>query len=217
MKKLLFLCMLGMVMATPSNAQFAFNVNPGFNYNGANFGFKTGNFMPYMGVNYFGGSGKVTYTQTEFNYDTMLMEEVTDEYKFKANVILPTLGCRFYFLNRGDLKAFANVNVTKPIVTAKFVDNGVEDTDISDYVKKLSIWAGEVGFGAEYHFAPQFSLSGEFGLRWVAASFKDSYDQDVYNPLTGLYETYPATIKAGSFFAPTYSKISLNFYFGKVE
>lgn len=198
-----------------ASAQFAFSVNPGFNYNGANFGFKTGNFMPYGGVNYYGGSSKVAYSGTQWNNSTSQMESYTDEYQFKGNIILPTIGCRFYLLNRGDLKAFANVNTTKPIITAKFVDNGVPDPSVTDYVKKLSIFAGEIGFGAEYNFSPQFSISGEFGLRWVAATYKDSWDSDVYNPMTGLYETYERTLKSSAFMSPTYTKVSLNFYFGK--
>ena len=219
MKKLLFKMMACVLLfgAYNAQAQFTFTVNPGWNYNGANFGYKAGIFLPYAGVTYFGGSSKISNTYTTFNYNSNMMEEVSNVTEFKGNVILPTIGCRFYFLNTGDLKAFANVNTTKPIVTAKYVYNGTEDPDLNDYVKNLSVWAGEVGFGAEYSFSNNFSISGEFGFRWVRATFKDTHDDQVYNPNTGLNETHPHTYDVRGFMAPTYSKVSLNFYFGGVK
>ncbi|MBD3638260.1 MAG: hypothetical protein HUJ25_12985 [Crocinitomicaceae bacterium] len=214
-KQVLRLCMvIAMSLGSNAHAQFTFSVSPGVKYNGANFGYKTGIFLPYAGIDYYGGSTKVTWTYTQFNNTTMQMEQLSDKYEFKGKVFLPTIGCRIYFLNKTNLKAFANVNTTKPIITAKFIDNGVEDPEISEYVKKFSVIGGDVGFGAEYSFAPQFSVSGEFGLRWITASFKDSYDQDVYNPNTGEYETHPSSVDASGFWSPTYSKIALNFYFG---
>lgn len=219
MKKLLIktLACFALFGAYNAHAQFTFTVNPGFNYNGANFGYKTGIFLPYGGVTYFGGTSKYTNTYTSFNYNTNMMEEVTNENEFKGNLILPTIGCRFYFLNSGDLKAYANVNATKPIITAKRIYNGQEDQNVADYIKGISVWAGEVGFGAEYGFSKNFSISGEFGLRWIAASYEESHDDLVYNPLTGFDETHPHTYKLNGFMAPTYTKVSLNFYFGGVK
>ena len=200
--------------ADKANAQFTFTVNPGLNYNGANFGYKIGKFLPYIGAQYYGGSSKYIYEGTEWDNQTMSMQSFSDEYEYKMNLILPTIGTRFYFLEKNDLRAFANVNITKPIVTAKYIDNGAEDPDVTDFVKNISVWAGEAGFGAEYSFAPQFSISGEFGLRWIRFKYEDEFDSQVFNPMTGLDETHDFSFRSTAFMSPTYSRISLNFYFG---
>jgi hypothetical protein len=206
-----------MFITKNSLAQFTFTVNPGINYNGATFGLKSGKWLPYGGVTYFGGTSKVTYTDPQFNNSTSQIEDVKDEYKFSGNIIIPTIGTRFYVKNGGDLKAFFNANITKPIITAKYIENGVEEKEVTDYVRRISLWAGEVGFGAEYHFASSFSISGEFGFRWIAASYENSWETQVYNPNTGTSETHDRSINSSAFLSPTYTRMSLNFYFGEAK
>lgn len=219
MKKLVKISIVALFMLFAKNglAQFTFTVNPGINYNGATFGLKTGKWLPYGGITYYGGSSKVTYTDTEYNPATLQMEDVEYEYKFSANMIIPTIGTRFYVKDAGDLKAFVNANVTKPILTAKFTEDGKEVEEVTDFVNNISLWAGEVGFGAEYYFASSFSISGEFGLRWVVASYNDTWDTEVYNPNTGIYETHERSVDASTFLSPTYTRVSLNFYFGDLK
>ncbi|MBN4072567.1 outer membrane beta-barrel protein [Crocinitomix catalasitica] len=194
-------------------SQFTFSVNPGLSYNSANFGLKVKNFVPYLGIQYY--AGKMSYTSSGTSWDpaTSSMQAYSNKDELSGNLIIPTIGAKVYFLT-GDLKAYINLNITKPILTAKYQYNGVEDTDVSDNVKAISIWGGELGFGAEYFFAPQFSIGGEFGLRLIKTKFKDTYDQNVFNPITGLTEVYPRTQLWKSIVSPTYSRISLNFYFG---
>lgn len=215
MKKLIFGLSLAMTMIFPnvSNAQFNFSVNPGFSYNGASFGYKVGNFLPYAAFSYYGGNGSYSYSGTEFDYDTYTMQEFEEVYEIGLHVMLPTIGTKYYFLN-GDLKAYGNANVTVPVLKAKFVDNGVEDPDVQDYLDNFSVILGEVGFGAEYHFAPQFSISGEFGFRWLSSKYEDTYDSQVYNENTGAFETHEFTNSVKGFVSPTYTRIGLNFYFG---
>ena len=219
MKKSLKISIVTVILLFSKNnfAQFTFTVNPGINYNGATFGLKTGKWLPYIGITYFGGTSKVTYTDPQFDYNTSQIEDVKDEYKFSGNIIIPTIGTRFYVKNAGDLKAFVNVNLTKPIITAKYIDNGVEDQDFNDFVTRISLWAGEVGFGAEYHFASSFSISGEFGLRWAVAAYEDSWETEVYNPNTGNYEIHSRSVNSSAFLSPTYTRMSLNFYFGNAK
>ncbi|MEX1001418.1 MAG: hypothetical protein WDZ35_04820 [Crocinitomicaceae bacterium] len=211
--KLLIIGLVGLVITDNASAQLNFTVNPGVQYNGANFGYKIGNFLPYMGLQYYGGSSKLAYSGTEWNNMTSQMESYSNEFEFKAKMFLPTIGTKFYFLNMGDLKAFGNLNVTKPIITASFKEDGVENPDVTEFIEKISLWAGDIGVGAEYSFAPQFSISGEFGLRWFRIKYEDSFDQEVFNPMTGMSETHEASILSTSFLSPTYSRISLNFYF----
>lgn len=219
MKRIVKIAILALLVSIAKDgiAQFTFTVNPGINFNGATFGLKKGRWLPYGGITYFGGTSTVTYIDPIFNYSTSQVEDVQDEYKFRGNIIIPTIGTRVYVKDGGDLKAYVNANVTKPIITAKYIDNGVEDQDVNDFVTRISLWAGEVGFGAEYYFASSFSISGEFGLRWVVASYDDSWDTQVYNPDTGMSETHTRSINSSAFLSPTYTKMSLNFYFGDAK
>ena len=50
------------------------------------------------------------------------------------------------------------------------------------------MWGGELGFGMEYFFDENFSLGGEFGLRYLHLRYKDSYNDEIYNPNTGQDE-----------------------------
>ena len=201
--------------ANESNAQFAFTVNPGLNYNGATFGFKAGNIVPYIGVSYMGGKGSYTSEGTQFNNTTMAMESYSNKDEISGQLIIPTLGMKYYFVNAGDLKAFGNINISKPIFTATAKYNGTVDQNLDDYVKGISIWGSEIGFGAEYYFAPQFSIGGEFGLRLIRAKFQEEHDDQVFNGATGFNETHKHTITSKGMIAPTYARISLNFFFGK--
>jgi hypothetical protein len=217
MKKLtkLFASVILIFMTYNSNAQFAFTVNPGLNYNGATFGFKAGNFVPYLGIAYMGGRGTYTSEGTQWNNTTLQMESYKNENVYSGQLIVPTLGAKYYFINSGDLKAYGNLNVTKPILTVTSKYNGTVDQNVEDYVKNISVWAGELGFGAEYYFASQFSIGGEFGLRAIRARYKNEHDDQVYNPLTGLNETFAHTLLSKGLIAPTYARVSLNFFFGK--
>lgn len=201
--------------ANESKAQFAFTVNPGLNYNGATFGFKTGNFVPYLGLAYMAGRGSYTSEGTQWNNTTMAMEDYKNENVFSGQLLVPTLGAKYYFVDAGNLKAYGNLNITKPIFTAKREYNGTPDQSLEDYIKGVSIWGGELGFGAEYYFAPQFSIGGEFGIRAIRAKYQETHDDQIFNPLTGFNEAHAHTTTSKGMLAPTYARISLNFFFGK--
>lgn len=69
------------------------------------------------------------------------------------------------------------------------------------------------GFGVEYFFDENFSLGGEFGLRYFNFRYNDSNEREIYNPNTGNYMDTEIKNDYSFNMSPTFSKISLNYYF----
>ena len=75
--------------------------------------------------------------------------------------------------------------------------------------------AGGLGFGVEYNFSENFSIGGEFGIRYFTGNYSESEDRTINDPNTGVPITYKKEMKGNVNFSPTYTKITLNYYFGK--
>lgn len=84
--------------------------------------------------------------------------------------------------------------------------------EINDVLKEVKLFGGELGFGVEYFFDDNFSIGGEFGLRYISGKYTNSFEQDVYNGSEMQPEDFEDTFRLS--LMPTYSRISLNFYFG---
>ena len=41
------------------------------------------------------------------------------------------------------------------------------------------MWGGEFGFGIEYFFDENFSLGGEFGLRYIHLMYEETSPRDI--------------------------------------
>lgn len=184
MKKVILLVSVCLLFAFKGYSQFSFGVAPGLNTNTAYFGFKIGSLVPYVNFQYAGGS--------------MKMESGGIESKTSVKLIMPGVGAKFFFATNNKIKAYANLNVVKPFVSGKDVYDGDEDPDFADMFKKVSVIGGGLGFGVEYFFDDNFSIGGEYGVMYLTGNYDDS-DADV-----------KVTIGA----IPTYSKISLSYYFG---
>ncbi len=195
-------------------AQFSFGVSPGLHFNSAYFGVKLKDkVVPYVSFQYFGGSMNASQTGEEFDYSLNQVTTFNNTYEYKFNAFVPSVGLKWFMLSKAKLKLFANANFSKPVLTGKVVNQGQEDPDFRDAIKGLNVFGGEAGLGAEYYFDEQFSLGGEFGLRMLHVGVKESYDSYFFNPLTGLDQATTIEYKANFNLRPTYSKISLNFYF----
>ena len=197
-----------------SYGQFTFGVSPGMKLNTAYFGYNVNNkFVPYIGIQNF--SGSVTYSESgkDFNWDNGQVEDFNYSFEAKGRILVPQIGLKYFVVESGKLKAFANVCLSKPIVSAKVVDDGEEYEDVSETAKSLNIFGGELGFGTEYFFDEHFSVGGEFGLRFVQVQSSEAYDSEYYNPDTDEYEPYALETTTKVNMSPTFSKVSLNFYF----
>jgi len=131
----------------------------------------------------------------------------------KINLYLPTIGLKFYAIEKESIKGYFNVNFTKVIATSKFLVDGVQDQDIGDYFDGTSLWGAEFGYGMEYFFDEQFSIGGEFGLRILKGKNTTEYDQTMFDPISGNSVVTRATNAFSGSMSPTYTKIGLNFYF----
>lgn len=212
--KLLFGFLILVVTTFKSYGQFTFGVSPGIGLNSTYFGYKVNNrLVPYIGFQYL--NAKFNYEQSgeEYDYDVNQVVSYSDKEEISGSVFIPTLGVKYFIKGQNKLRAYLNLNIAKPIISGKMKTNGEEDEDFRDQIKNVNLWGGEFGFGMEYFFDDNFSLGGEFGLRYIHVKYKDSYDSDFYNPDLGDYQATTIDTDLNLSSNPTYSKISLNFYF----
>ncbi|MFO7370635.1 MAG: hypothetical protein R6X09_10230 [Bacteroidales bacterium] len=214
MKKLVLLLAVCLLFGLKGYSQFAFGVAPGLSTNSAYFGFKAGKVVPYIGFQYAGLAIKLEESGEAWDDDEYDIIPYSNDIKIKGNLYVPNLGVKVFAVEQNKLKAYFNLSVAKPFLSAKYEEDGEEFEELSDLVKEIKLIGGEFGFGVEYFFDNNFSIGGEFGLRYLHAKYTNSYEDEEYNYDTGTYEdvTIENTLKASM--SPTYSKISLNFYFG---
>jgi hypothetical protein len=109
------------------------------------------------------------------------------------------------------------INIAKPFLGGKVIVDGEEDEDVKETLDNISLFGGQLGLGAEYFFDDNFSVGGEFGFRYLHVKSDQTYTKShqVYNPETYSYEYYETeeTIETRANLNPTYSRITLNFYF----
>lgn len=214
MKTKLIIAMFAFFLTAATGfGQFTFGVSPGLNMNRAYFGYKMNRIVPFAGCQFYNSTFNFKFSYEDFDYDLNQIVTYEDEGEARLSLIMPNLGVKYFIKETGNLKAHLTLNVSKPILSGKVVYNGEEDDEIKDAIKNLKLFGGEFGFGAEYFFDENFSLGGEFGIRYMMVRYKDSYETSVYNPNTGMSEPSENTYEFKSAVSPTFSKISLNFYF----
>lgn len=217
MKKLTSILIVVMFIAFSNNlsAQFSFSVSPGFNLNGASFGYKINKVVPYIGFQYFSAGYSVSETGKRVNYTTNQIEDYTDELTMSGGLIIPNIGVKYFFLSRNDINAYGNILISKPIIYGKSTEDGDPNDDFNNKIKNTNFLAGGLGFGVEYNFSENFSIGGEFGIRYFTGNYSESEDRTINDPNTGDPITYKKEIRGNANFSPTYTKITLNYYFGK--
>lgn len=207
MKKSLLLTIAALFMAAlPAFSQFSFGIAPGMNLNSAYFGYKLGKAVPYVGIQYCGISGSIS---NSINYSDAAVQDESFKDKFTGRVIMPSLGLKYFVIEKNKVKGYFNATLAKPFLSAKLTVDGNEITEVSDEVKNVSLWGGSLGVGAEYFFDDNFSVGGEFGIHAVTAKYSKTTDETDYNG----YGPAKVTNEVKAMVMPTYSKISVNFYF----
>lgn len=212
MKKLM-LSFLVISLSSFSFGQMHFGVSPGISLSGAHFGYKFNKIVPFISLQ--NASGSFTYMDKATDYDYDLDKVVTHTYteKYSAGVLMPSIGVKYFIKEQGKLKAFGEISLSKPLLRAKAIYDGVEDKDVADAIKELSIFGGELSVGVEYFFDDNFSVGGSYGLRFFSMKVKDTYETEYYDPNTGNYVPTTDEYEFKGNFSPTFSKLSLNFYF----
>lgn len=203
-----------LAVSTVSQAQISFSVSPGMNLNGATFGYVINDkIIPYAGIQLL--SANFTFTDKYQTWDYSENRQITETEEMEASgfVFAPTLGIKAYIFGQEKLKGYVNAAFTKPFISGKFTSDGDEFEELSETIDKVSIFGLQAGFGAEYFFDTNFSISGEFGLSYLNMGCKDTYEDDYYNPNIDSYIDYEGKMNINLNMIPTYSRISLNFYF----
>jgi len=216
MKKNILVFGIMFCLSVTSFSQITFSVSKGNSLTAATLGYKFKKIVPFIGFQYYGVSASVSSSneQYDYNLNTDSFELVTNFYddELKASVMLPSLGVKYFVLERDKLKAFTALSFTFPILSAKSDDDDL-NKEINEQIDRINIWGSELSFGVEYFIDHQFSIGGEFGLRYIRFNYLDESDQTIFHPMTGA----PLSVKSSESIKlnikPTFSKMSLNFYF----
>jgi hypothetical protein len=212
--KLSLVLLAAMVLSIKSYSQFSFGVSPGFGLNTAYFGYKMNNkVVPYIGFQYLNAKFKFEENGEKFDYDLNKIVSYSDKTTFSGSLLIPNIGVKYFIKQKNNIQAYLSLSLSKPFISGKLKYDGEEDEDFDNAIKNMSIWGGEFGFGMEYFFDENFSLGGEFGFRHLHLKYKDTYDDEIYNPNTGDYQKTETENEFKFNTSPTFSKISLNFYF----
>lgn len=203
MKKLIVIAVLAMAIGFKGYSQFTFSVSPGIATNAANFGFKAGKVVPYVGFQLINGGFKLE--STDHYYDGMDWVDDESEMTVNANILMPSIGVKLFAVETGDLKAYFNLTASKPMIRGKMVSDGTEVDEFAETLEKVKMIGAELGFGVEYYLSSNFSIGGEYAIRYIGGNFSDKmeYGSDEYEE-----------IKTSLRLAPTIAKLTLNFYFG---
>ncbi len=215
MKKRLF-CIIALLIINISNSygQFSFGISPGIGFNSAYFGYKVNDkFVPYIGFQYL--NAKFKYEESGKRYDWELNQIIpfSEANEFSGSLCIPNIGVKYFVKQQNKIRAYLSLNISKPILNGKLKYDGKEDQDFKEDINSLNIWGGEFGFGMEYFFDENFSLGGEFGLRYIHLKQEENSISATYNPNTGNYENVKIQDNYAISTSPTFSKISLNYYF----
>lgn len=204
MKKVFAIVVLVVAMVINGYGQFSFSVAPGIGTNSAYFGYKLEKAVPYAGVQLLNGNFKLNMT------DKLVSGSILDESTTRANVNLfvPTIGVKYFAFETGDLKAYFNLSANKPMISGKAKHDDTEIEEISEVLKKVKMYGAELGFGAEYFLSNNFSVGGEFSIRYMGGNYtrEDEYDHSEGDAL----EIYKYSLGL----VPTIAKFTLNYYFG---
>jgi hypothetical protein len=213
-KKQILITLLLSSFSMASFSQITFSVSPGLGLNTAQVGYKINpKIVPFFGFQYAVGSLTVVNTYDEYDTDRGTIVTTEDEVQASGGIFLPNLGVKYFLLQKDKVSTYALTSFSIPIVTGKVTDSDGEVTRLSDEIDRSGVWGAELGFGAEYFFDKSFSIGGEFGLRYIRAKVVESFDDSVFNPDTGMTIPSESTNSFAASLNPTYSKISLNFYF----
>lgn len=212
--KFLLVLFAVMVLTNKSYGQFSFGVSPGIGLNSAYFGYKINNkIVPFFGFQHFNAKFKYEVSGQEYDYDLNRVVSFSEKNEFSGSLFIPNIGVKYFMKQQNKIQTYLSLSISKPLLSGKLKYDGEEDEDFKEVIKNINMWGGEIGFGMEYFFDENFSIGGEFGLRYFNLKYKDTYESDFYNPDTGDYQDTEIKNDYRINTSPTFSKISLNFYF----
>jgi hypothetical protein len=194
--------------------QFSFGVSPGIGLNSAYFGYKISEkVIPFIGIQYLYGSLKYEERGEEFDDNLNKLVPVTKNNELSGNLLIPNIGLKYFLKQQNKIQAYISICISKPLLSGELKEDGEVDKDVKKLVDNLSMWGGECGFGVEYFFDENFSIGGEFGIRYLNMHYEEFSEDEIYNSNTGQYLKSEVNKDYKLNLSPTFSKLSVNFYF----
>jgi len=185
-------------------SQFAFGVSPSLGFNSAYLGYKVSDdFVPFIGFQMakLSSSSINTYTYRDFN-DEMVTD--VNKYDASATLLVPNIGAKYFMMQRKKLKTYLSLSIAFPIISGEDKNNN-QPIEYDDILSNTSMIGSELGFGVEYFVDENFTIGGEFGIRYL--NLNSTYEnEDLDFEEIDKYE-YDFNLM------PTYTRISLNYYF----
>ena len=184
----------------------AFGVNPIGPVREVYVGYRIGQVVPQLSLDYGNFNGSLEYRDEDYD------EEYSG--KVSISVLTPSVGTKLIFGNT-DLKPFARASLGIPILSFKLdLDLDEYDEDealIEDFVDIIKEGLGQPfiftgGAGVEYFFADRFSIGGEFKYRLLTAGGKWEFTEDDLTNWNG-------SIDLGGSIGGTSTALWLNYYF----
>ncbi len=209
-KVLLLAGVIALLTAGASWAQSGFGlcIRPGMVINAVQFGYKAENLFAGVGLEFASLSWS---TKEEYKGEN---EQSTYTQKIGANVFLPQMGIRYSFRGANEednsyatpyLGASLFYSLGKSSITESDGQTTYRDTTTEKLINDALTGniGGTVGVGGEYYFSRQFSIGGEFGVRFLFGGTKNKvrYYSDEY------------TLSNNLGLGVTYTTLGLNFYF----
>lgn len=212
MKRKITVFAIMVCLSVTSFSQINFSVAKGNSLTTAKVGFKYKKFVPFIGLQNYSVSASVNASNQYYDINTLGLETETYIEDIKASAILPSIGVKYFFLEREKLKAFTSLSYTLPIFSIKTGDKGL-NTEINNEIDKVNIWGSELGLGVEYFIDDQFSIGGEFGMRYIHFNYDSERDYIVIDQMTGEGLLAKSSESINLNIKPTFAKMSINFYF----
>jgi len=195
--KLFFAFFMVVILTNQSYGQFAFGVSPGNEFKSAYLGYKVhAKIVPYIGLQYLNANFKMEQID--------IVEDATTNTEISGSLIIPNIGFKYFLKQKNKLQPFFSFKLSKPMVRSGKFKVGEDNeflNNAKDVIKNMGMWGAELGFGIEYFLDENFSVGGEYGLRYLRLHMKN--DQ----PISDNFFDISANMNR------TFSRISINFYF----
>jgi len=204
------------LFTTQGFGQITFGVSPGLGFNSAYVGYSIkSRIVPFIGFQSMSAKYQLAESGESYDWETGVKAAYSDALELSGQLLVPNLGIKCFILQKNKLQAYASLTVAKPIISGKITVDEEVNEELKEYLKDISIWGGEFGVGVEYFFDNNFSIGGEFGCRCLNINYAHTSETEIYNPTTEVYEPSEMTRDFNLNLNPTYSRVSLNYYFGK--
>jgi hypothetical protein len=171
-----------------------FGVKPGMLIQSSYLGIGFQRVMPYLGFDWVG------------------LKVDTDDNDLSASLLIPHLGAKLYLKDYREAKTVApyilgDIFFSLPSVSA---DNASSDEE--EFAEDmLGFWGVGLGFGAEYFFSKNFSVGGEYGIRFLNNGVEERKERHE-DPYWGPHE-HTLNEEFSIAFKLSYAVISANFFF----